>query len=107
MRRTRNVKIVATLGPASETYETIHALHTAGADVFRLNLIHGIHDDIRAKHKIIRQIEEDTGGSICILAALQGPKLRVGVFANEDGEMLEEGAKFRMDLDEADGDCSP
>ncbi|MGZ2259257.1 pyruvate kinase [Roseobacter sp. A03A-229] len=104
MRRTRNVKIVATLGPASETYETIHALHMAGADVFRLNMSHGSHEEIREKHKIIRQIEEDTGGSICILADLQGPKLRVGVFASEDGEMLEEGASFRMDLDEADGD---
>lgn len=106
MRRSRNVKIVATLGPASETYETIHALHLAGADVFRLNMSHGSHDEIREKHKIIRQIEEDTGGSICILADLQGPKLRVGVFANEDGEMLEEGAKFRMDLDKAEGDAN-
>lgn len=106
MRRTRNVKIVATLGPASETYETIHALHMAGADVFRLNMSHGSHEEIREKHKIIRQIEEDTGGSICILADLQGPKLRVGVFAIEDGEMLEEGASFRMDLDKADGDST-
>ncbi|MEP2640718.1 pyruvate kinase [Roseobacter sp.] len=106
MRRTRNVKIVATLGPASDTYDTIHALHMAGADVFRLNMSHGTHDEIREKHKIIRQIEEDTGGSICILADLQGPKLRVGVFANEDGEMLEEGAKFRMDLDSTAGDAT-
>lgn len=106
MRRSRNVKIVATLGPASEDYETIHALHLAGADVFRLNMSHGSHDEIREKHKIIRQIEEDTGGSICILADLQGPKLRVGVFANEDGEMLEEGAKFRMDLNTAEGDAN-
>ncbi|WP_298974580.1 pyruvate kinase [uncultured Roseobacter sp.] len=106
MRRTRNVKIVATLGPASETYEMIHALHTAGADVFRLNMSHGSHEEIREKHKIIRQIEEDTGGSICILADLQGPKLRVGVFTNEDGEMLEEGASFRMDLDTAEGDAT-
>ncbi|MBW4709387.1 pyruvate kinase [Roseobacter sp. YSTF-M11] len=106
MRRTRNVKIVATLGPASDTYEMIRDLHIAGADVFRLNMSHGSHDEIREKHRIIRQLEEDTGGSICILADLQGPKLRVGVFANEDGEMLEEGAKFRMDLDKAEGDAT-
>ncbi|WP_299828008.1 pyruvate kinase [uncultured Roseobacter sp.] len=106
MRRSRNVKIVATLGPASEDYETIHALHLAGADVFRLNMSHGSHEEIREKHKIIRQIEEDTGGSICILADLQGPKLRVGVFANEEGEMLEEGAAFRLDLDKAEGDAT-
>ena len=54
MRRLRNVKIVATLGPASEAYEMIRALHDAGADVFRLNMSHGSHADIRAKHAIIR-----------------------------------------------------
>ena len=43
MRRHRNVKIVATLGPASDDYETIKALHLAGADVFRLNMSHGSH----------------------------------------------------------------
>ncbi|WP_300032434.1 pyruvate kinase [uncultured Roseobacter sp.] len=106
MRRTRNVKIVATLGPASDSYEMIRALHDAGADVFRLNMSHGSHEEIRERHAIIRKIEEDTGGSICILADLQGPKLRVGVFASDEGEMLEEGAKFRMDLDETPGDST-
>ena len=51
MRRLRNVKIVATLGPASDSYEMIRALHEAGADVFRLNMSHGSHDEIRAKHR--------------------------------------------------------
>ena len=106
MRRTRNVKIVATLGPASSSYEMISALHEAGADVFRLNMRHGSHDELRARHAIIRQIEKETGGSICILADLQGPKLRVGVFASDDGEMLEDGAKFRMDLDDTPGDVN-
>ncbi len=103
MRRLRNVKIVATLGPSSETYEVIHALHMAGADVFRLNMSHGSHDSIREKHRIIRQVEQDTGGSIGILADLQGPKLRVGRFA-ADSHQLETGAKFRLDLDPAAGD---
>ncbi len=104
MRRLRNVKIVATLGPASETYETIRALHEAGADVFRLNMSHGSHEEIAEKHKIIRQIEEDLSSPIAILADLQGPKLRVGVFANEEGEDLVSGAKFRLDLDKKEGD---
>ena len=82
MRRLRNVKIVATLGPASETYETIRALHEAGADVFRLNMSHGTQAEIAEKHRIIRQVEEDLNSPIAILADLQGPKLRVGVFAN-------------------------
>ncbi len=105
MKRQRNVKIVATLGPASETYETIRALHEAGADVFRLNMSHGSHPEIAEKHKIIRQVEQDLDSPIAILADLQGPKLRVGVFAN-GAEDLVEGAPFRLDLDEAEGDIS-
>ncbi len=105
MKRSRNVKIVATLGPASDTYETIRALHEAGADVFRLNMSHGTHEEIAAKHKIIRQVEEDIGTPIAILADLQGPKLRVGVFANGSEELVE-GAAFRMDLDPAEGDLN-
>ncbi|MDK3017009.1 pyruvate kinase [Pseudodonghicola flavimaris] len=105
MRRLRNVKIVATLGPASETYETIRALHEAGADVFRLNMSHGSHDDIRAKHAIIRQVEADLDSPIAILADLQGPKLRVGTFA-EGPLQLQDGAAFRFDLDPAPGDAT-
>ncbi|MCV2867134.1 pyruvate kinase [Defluviimonas sp. WL0002] len=104
MRRLRNVKIVATLGPASSDYETIRALFEAGADVFRLNMSHGSHEEQKARHDIIRQIEADTGRPIAILADLQGPKLRVGVFAN-GSEELEEGARFRFDLDPAEGDA--
>ncbi|WP_281825948.1 pyruvate kinase [Jannaschia rubra] len=105
MRRHRNVKIVATLGPASSDYDTIRALFEAGADVFRLNMSHGDHDDIRSRHNIIRDIERDTGRPICILADLQGPKLRCGVFA-EDSAEIAEGQKFRFDLDDAPGDAT-
>ena len=105
MRRLRNVKIVATLGPASNDYDMIRALHEAGADVFRLNMSHGSHDEIRERHRIIRQVEKDLDSPIAILADLQGPKLRVGVFAN-DAEDLAEGAAFRLDLDEAPGDAN-
>lgn len=105
MRRFRNVKIVATLGPASNSYEMIRKLHEAGADVFRLNMSHGSHEEIRERHAMIRQVEKDLNNPIGILADLQGPKLRVGVFAN-DQEMLENGAKFRMDLDPTPGDVN-
>jgi pyruvate kinase len=105
MRRLRNVKVVATLGPASDNYEMIEALHNAGADVFRLNMSHGSHEEIREKHRIIREVEANTGSTIGILADLQGPKLRVGVFAG-DSEQLVVGAKFRLDLNEAEGDAS-
>ena len=106
MRRLRNVKIVATLGPASSDYQTIRALFDAGADVFRLNMSHGSHDDHRARHTIIRKVEADTGRPIAILADLQGPKLRVGVFADPEGVMLIVGAAFRMDLSATPGDAT-
>ena len=103
MRRHRKIKIVATLGPASSDMATIRALWSAGADVFRLNMSHGSHDDIRTRHAMIRQIEAETGRPIAILADLQGPKLRVGVFAEGAAE-LAEGQAFRLDLDPAEGD---
>ncbi len=105
MRRHRKVKIVATLGPASSDYETIRALHEAGADVFRLNMSHGDHEEIAARHAIIRQIEEEMTSPIAILADLQGPKLRVGTFARGEEELIE-GAVFRLDLDGAQGDAA-
>ncbi|WP_340108147.1 pyruvate kinase [Pikeienuella sp. HZG-20] len=105
MRRNRNVKIVATLGPASSDRETIRALFRAGADVFRLNMSHGDHEATRARHQLIREVEHELGRPIGILADLQGPKLRVGTFA--DGpQMLVEGAAFRLDLDPTPGDAS-
>lgn len=103
IRRQRNVKIVATLGPASDTYEMIRELFLAGADVFRLNMSHGTHDDIARRHGLIRRIEGELGRPIGILADLQGPKLRCGTFA-EGSAMLAEGATFRFDLDPTEGD---
>ncbi|WP_335946692.1 pyruvate kinase [Salipiger bermudensis] len=102
MRRLRKVKIVATLGPASNTYEMIRTLHEAGADVFRLNMSHGTHEDITKLHRAIRQVEKDLDSPIAILADLQGPKLRVGEFENGEEE-LEWGETFRLDLDKAPG----
>lgn len=103
MKRNRNVKIVATLGPASDDYEMIKALHLAGADVFRLNMSHGNHADIAERHRIVRRIEQELNSPIAILADLQGPKLRVGEFADGPHE-LEVGAQFRLDLDPTPGD---
>ncbi len=103
LRRQRNVKIVATLGPASDTYEMIRDLFVAGADVFRLNMSHGTQEDIARRHGLIRQVEAELGRPIGILADLQGPKLRVGTFA-AGPVLLKEGARFRFDLDPAEGD---
>ena len=103
MRRTRNAKIVATLGPASSAPQMVRQLFLAGVDVFRLNFSHGSHADHSERFKVIRALEAETGRPIGTLADLQGPKLRVGIFA--DGPvMLVPGKPFRLDLDEAPGD---
>jgi pyruvate kinase len=104
MRRVRNVKVLATLGPASSSKDMIRALFKAGADAFRLNMSHGTHDDVRAMHAHIREIEVELGRPICILVDLQGPKLRVGKIA--DGTVLEEGASFRLELKHGPGDAA-
>ncbi|MBR0934378.1 pyruvate kinase [Bradyrhizobium jicamae] len=97
MRRQRNAKIVATLGPASGTPEIIRRLVEAGADVFRLNFSHGTHEDHRKRYDIIRSVEEETGRPIGVLADLQGPKLRLGTFA-EGRVQLATGDTFALDL---------
>ncbi len=96
MRRHRNAKIVATLGPASSDRATIRALFDAGADVFRFNFSHGSHDDHLARYRIVREIERETGRPIGVLADLQGPKLRIGTFA-EGRITLEAGQTFLLD----------
>ena len=106
MKRDRNVKIVATLGPASDGEHMIRKLYDAGADVFRLNMSHGGHAEIAARHAAIRKVEKAVGRPIAILADLQGPKLRCGVFADEAGHVLKNGASFRFDLDKTPGDAS-
>ncbi|MFK7943190.1 MAG: pyruvate kinase [Paracoccaceae bacterium] len=102
MRRERNTKIVATVGPASSTRDMLKRLFMAGVDVFRLNMSHGSHEDVRERHRLIREIEMETGRPIGILVDLQGPKLRVGQFADGSAELVE-GAKFRFDLTDAPG----
>ena len=98
MRRDRNAKIVATLGPASSDHGAIEALYSAGADVFRLNFSHGTHEEHAKRLDAIRAIERDVGRPIGVLLDLQGPKLRIGTF-RQGPIQLEPGATFRLDLD--------
>ncbi|MBX3497666.1 MAG: pyruvate kinase [Parvibaculum sp.] len=102
MIRRRNVKIIATLGPASDTPETIRALFDAGADVFRLNMSHLDHENLRRVHAAVRAVEADVGRPIGILVDLQGPKLRVGEMA-AGGATLKPGDRFRFDMQKTPG----
>ena len=103
--RQRRTRILATLGPASSSKEKIKALFNAGADVFRVNMSHGNHADKATLIENIRLVEKDVERPIAVLADLQGPKLRIGTFA--DGPVsLAEGQQFSFDLDDTPGDAS-
>ena len=102
IHRSRRAKIVATLGPASSKPEIIRDLFLAGVDVFRMNFSHGDYESHAARFQMVRQVEQEFGRPIAILADLQGPKLRVGRFT--DGPVqLSVGQTFRFDLDPALG----
>ena len=105
MKRDRSVKVVATLGPASENAATIREMFEAGADLFRLNMSHGDHESVRKRHQTIREVEQNIGRPISILADLQGPKIRCGIFAH-GSENLVRGQVFRFDSDDSPGDKS-
>ena len=81
MDHERRTKIVATLGPASDTPERLRALVDAGMDAARLNLSHGSHDDHAERAQRVRDAAEAAGRPIALIADLQGPKLRVGALA--------------------------
>ncbi len=103
--RQRKVRILATLGPASNTPDMIRKLYIAGADAFRVNMSHGEHAVHAATIGHIRALEKELGRPTTILVDLQGPKLRVGTFANGP-ILLENGAAFRLDRDPTPGDVT-
>ena len=103
--RRRKVRVLATLGPASNTPEMIRRLYLAGADAFRVNMSHGAHEGHAKVIAAIRDLERELGRPMTILADLQGPKLRVGKFAG-GATMLEKGARFVLDRDETPGDAN-
>jgi len=101
MIRARRARIVATLGPASR--DRVRELAAAGADVFRVNFSHGAHADHAASIRSVREAEAAVGRPLAVLADLQGPKLRLGKFA-DGSAALKAGQAFRIDLDKAAGD---
>ena len=105
MKRFRKVKILATLGPATSEEHQIKKLWECGADAFRINMSHASHDMMRTLVQRIRNVEAEVGRPIAILGDLQGPKLRVGLFANK-GEDLKAGQIFKLDNDPAPGDAT-
>lgn len=103
MRRHRRAKIVATVGPATSSADTLKALFLAGVDTFRLNFSHGTQDDHARVHAAIRALEQEIKRPIGILMDLQGPKIRVGTL--QGGKItVEAGETIRFVLSGSDGD---
>ena len=92
----RATKIIATLGPASEKPQVLRDMIRAGVDVVRMNFSHGTVADHKARHDLVRSISAEVGKEVGIMADLQGPKIRVGKFA-EGKVFLEHGQKFILD----------
>ncbi|GAA2525323.1 pyruvate kinase [Microbacterium mitrae] len=95
----RRAKIVATLGPATSTYETVRSLLEAGVDVARLNLSHGDYSVHEANFANVRRAADDIGKAVAVLVDLQGPKIRLGKFADGPHE-LAEGDLFTITTEE-------
>jgi pyruvate kinase len=99
----RRAKIVCTLGPATATYGRVRELVEAGMDVARLNLSHGSYDDHTRAYQNVRRASDDTGRAVGILVDLQGPKIRVGRFAEGPVE-LQRGDTFTITTEDVPGD---
>ncbi|MBB5206229.1 pyruvate kinase [Inhella inkyongensis] len=97
----RATKIVATLGPASSTPEILERMIRAGVDVVRLNFSHGKAQDHIDRANLVREAAKRVGKEVALMADLQGPKIRVGKFA-EGRVMLENGAPFVLDADRSE-----
>jgi pyruvate kinase len=99
----RRGKIVATLGPSTDSVEMIEALLKAGVDVFRLNFSHGDHADHAQRVSRIRAAEDKFGRPVAIMADVQGPKLRIGKFSG-GAVHLQAGQTFQLDMSPTPGD---
>ena len=98
----KKTKIVATLGPATNTKECLTELASSGVNVFRINFSHANYDDVKKRVPQIREINQEKGYNLAILADLQGPKLRVGIM--EKDVSLESGDEFIFTTKECVGD---
>jgi pyruvate kinase len=99
----RRAKIVATLGPSTDDLVTVQNLLKAGLNVARLNMSHGDHSDHKKRLDLVRQASVSEGKEVAILADLQGPKIRVGIFGNGP-VLLVNGQNFTITTDDISGD---
>jgi pyruvate kinase len=99
----RRAKIVCTLGPAVDSYDQLKTLVEAGMNVARLNFSHGSHSEHQDRYQRVRKVAEETGRAVGILADLQGPKIRLGKFADGPVELVA-GDEFTITTEDVAGD---
>lgn len=99
----RKTKIICTIGPASESKETLVEMAKAGLNVARLNFSHGSHEEHRARINTIKEVRKELGLPIAIMLDTKGPEYRIGVFKNHS-VVLEEGAQFTFTTEDLIGD---
>ncbi|WP_265521080.1 pyruvate kinase [Oerskovia flava] len=99
----RRAKIVCTIGPATESPEQIRALVDAGMDVARLNRSHGEYSVHESVYRNVREAAKASGRSVAVLVDLQGPKIRLGRFAEDEKHWLEEGDTFTITTEDVVG----
>jgi pyruvate kinase len=102
MKPFNQTKIICTIGPASDSYETMKALALAGMDVMRMNFSHGVHDDHLARLQTLEKVNRDTGLHIASLLDTKGPEIRTHLF--KDGRCTyQEGAIVEVHMNEIEG----
>ncbi len=99
----RRAKIVCTIGPATESYEQIQKLVDAGMDVARINRSHGDAAEHEIVYRHVRDAAEASGRAVAVLVDLQGPKIRLGRFANDTKHWLNEGDIFTITTEDVVG----
>jgi len=104
MRHFNRTKIITTLGPASNSKEIIEQMIAAGADVMRINASHGDHNFMQAIVDNVRTINEEKKLNIALLLDLQGPKIRIGVIANGECELMD-NQQFTLTTEVIEGDA--
>ena len=98
----RRAKIVATLGPATSSYESLKSIIEAGVDVARMNLSHGSYDVHEEVYRNVRKAAADVGKPVAVLVDLQGPKIRLGKFEGGPYD-LAEGDIFKITIEDIVG----
>lgn len=99
----RYAKIIATIGPATNSLEQIRALVSAGMDVARLNFSYGSHSEHAATIKYIRQVSDEIGRPVAIMLDLQGPKIRTGLMASDKPVVIKSGDHLTLTTDSVPG----